>query len=60
MGSYKVRGIMTTKVVSANSYIMEPSGLWPERLDQSFRDHTPRVVHDLCANASKLYGVALE
>ena len=51
---------MTTKIISADSHIMEPSGLWPERLDHPFRDHTPCAVHDLCTNASKLYGVALE
>ena len=50
---------MTTKVISADSHIMEPPGLWPERLDHPFRDRTPRAVHDLYANAAKPYGIAL-
>ncbi len=51
---------MPTKIISADSHIMEPSGLWPERWDQPFRNRTPRMVHNLYVNASKLYGIALE
>jgi hypothetical protein len=37
---------MTTKIISADSHIMEPPGLWLERLDQPFRDRAPRVVNE--------------
>jgi len=37
---------MTTKVISADSHIMEPPGLWAERLDQAFRDRAPQVVNE--------------
>ena len=32
------------RVISADSHVMEPAGLWQERLDQKFRDQAPRVV----------------
>jgi predicted TIM-barrel fold metal-dependent hydrolase len=32
------------RVISADSHMMEPAGLWTERLDQKFRDNAPRVV----------------
>ncbi|HEV8713123.1 MAG TPA: amidohydrolase family protein [Candidatus Binatia bacterium] len=35
---------MTTKVISADSHIMEPPTLWAERIDQAFRARAPRVV----------------
>jgi predicted TIM-barrel fold metal-dependent hydrolase len=37
---------MTTKVISADSHIMEPPTLWAERLDQAFRDRAPHVVNE--------------
>ena len=37
---------MSTKVISADSHIMEPPGLWAERMDQAFRDRAPRVVNE--------------
>ncbi len=37
---------MTTKIISADSHIMEPPGLWAERLDQAFRDRAPHVVNE--------------
>jgi hypothetical protein len=37
---------MTTKVISADSPIREPPGLWAERLDHPFRDRAPQVVHE--------------
>lgn len=35
---------MTLQVISADSHIMEPPGLWAERLDRPFRDRAPQVV----------------
>jgi len=32
------------RVISADSHMMEPAGLWTERLDRKFRDNAPRVV----------------
>ena len=37
---------MTTKIISADSHIMEPPGLWAERLDRTFRDRAPQVVNE--------------
>jgi len=37
---------MTTKVISADSHIMEPPELWVERMDHAFRDRAPRVVNE--------------
>ena len=37
---------MTLKIISADSHIMEPPGLWAERLDRAFRDRAPQVVND--------------
>lgn len=37
---------MTLKLISADSHIMEPPGLWAERLDRGFRDRAPRVVNE--------------
>ena len=37
---------MTTKVISADSHIMEPPGLWEERIDQAFRSRAPQVVSE--------------
>lgn len=35
---------MTSRVVSADSHMMEPADLWETRLDRKFRDSAPRVV----------------
>ncbi len=32
------------KVISADSHMMEPADLWTQRLDQKFRDRSPRVI----------------
>ena len=32
------------KVVSADSHMTEPGGLWVERLDKKYRDDAPRVI----------------
>jgi uncharacterized protein len=32
------------RVISADSHVMEPAGLWEERLDKKFRDQAPRLV----------------
>ena len=37
---------MTTKVISADSHIMEPPGLWAERIDRAFHDRAPRVIDE--------------
>ena len=33
-----------TRVVSADSHVMEPADLWVEGLDKRYRDRAPRVV----------------
>ncbi len=33
-------------VISADSHIMEPPGLWAERIDQAFRNRAPQVVNE--------------
>jgi len=38
-------GNMTqSKVISADSHVMEPADFWETRLDQKYRDNAPRVV----------------
>src|ERR1700720_588190 len=34
------------KVVSADSHMTEPGGLWVERLDKKYRDDAPRVIRN--------------
>ena len=33
------------KVISADSHIVEPPDLWQKRIDPSFKDRAPRIVH---------------
>ena len=33
-------------VVSADSHVVEPAGLWPENIEPAFRDRAPKVVRD--------------
>jgi predicted TIM-barrel fold metal-dependent hydrolase len=33
-----------SKVISADSHVMEPADFWERRLDQKYRDNAPRVV----------------
>ncbi len=33
-------------MISADSHVIEPRNLWVERVDKSFRDRAPRVVHE--------------
>jgi uncharacterized protein len=33
-------------IVSADSHMTEPPGLWEERLDQAYRDKAPRVIEN--------------
>ena len=33
-----------SKVISADSHVMEPADFWETRLDQKYRDNAPRVV----------------
>jgi len=35
---------MPNVVISADSHVMEPAGLWTERLDRKFQDRAPKVV----------------
>jgi predicted TIM-barrel fold metal-dependent hydrolase len=34
------------RVISADSHVVEPDGLWVQRLDRKFRDRAPRVVEN--------------
>jgi predicted TIM-barrel fold metal-dependent hydrolase len=33
------------RYISGDSHVLEPADLWVERMDKSFRDQAPRVVH---------------
>src|SRR5579872_4672419 len=35
---------MPNVVISADSHVMEPAGLWTERLDRKFQDQAPKVA----------------
>lgn len=37
---------MDTPVISADSHVVEPAGLWRDRLDRAHRDRAPRVFWD--------------
>ena len=32
------------RVISADSHMMEPAGLWTERLDKKFAERAPKVI----------------
>ena len=34
------------RVISADSHMMEPPGLWQERLDNKYKDRAPKVIQD--------------
>jgi predicted TIM-barrel fold metal-dependent hydrolase len=34
------------RIISADSHMVEPPGLWLERLDRKYRDHAPRVIEE--------------
>ncbi|MGO9263928.1 MAG: amidohydrolase family protein [Candidatus Binataceae bacterium] len=36
----------TYQIISADSHMTEPPGLWTERLDRKYRDHAPKVVDE--------------
>ena len=36
----------TTRVISADSHMMEPANLWTERLDHKFADRAPKVIQN--------------
>lgn len=38
---------MAPSVISADSHVVEPLGLWTERADRRFRDRVPRLVREL-------------
>lgn len=38
---------MTDQVISADSHVVEPLGLWTERADRRFRDRVPRLVREI-------------
>ena len=33
------------RYISGDSHVLEPANLWVERMDKTFRDQAPRVVH---------------
>ena len=35
------------KLISADSHVKEPAGLWTERIDRKFRDRAPRIVDNI-------------
>jgi predicted TIM-barrel fold metal-dependent hydrolase len=41
------------ELISSDSHIIEPADLWQERIDRSFRDRAPRLVHE--AEADQWY-----
>jgi len=34
------------QVISADSHMVEPPGLWLERLDYKHRDHAPKIIDE--------------
>ena len=36
--------MVAVRVISADSHMMEPAGLWTERLDKKFADRAPKVI----------------
>lgn len=38
---------MTEQVISADSHVVEPLGLWTERAERRFRDRVPRLVREI-------------
>jgi uncharacterized protein len=45
--------VSTYRLISSDSHIIEPPDLWEERIDRSFRDRAPRLVHE--ADADQWY-----
>jgi len=43
----------TYQLISSDSHIIEPADLWQERIDRTFRDRAPRLVHE--AEADQWY-----
>jgi hypothetical protein len=43
----------TYRLISSDSHIIEPPDLWEQRIDRSFRDRAPRLVH--AADADQWY-----
>jgi predicted TIM-barrel fold metal-dependent hydrolase len=44
-----VRGLVVTdsRIISADSHVVEPDGLWTSRIAREFRDRAPRTVRNL-------------
>ncbi len=34
------------RIISADSHMVEPPGLWLERLDRKYRDHAPKIIDE--------------
>jgi len=39
--------LLDWKLISSVSHIVEPPGLWMDRMDRRFRDRGPRVISEL-------------